>query len=110
MAAFWTVAAGWPVQYSGDDIVALRSPAGEGSYLELLAVGEPKKVKNRLHLDIAPAYSEDEQRAEAASRQDQRAEAARLIELGARVADIGQGDVPWIVMADPEGQEFCLLT
>jgi hypothetical protein len=99
MAAFWTVAAGWPVQYADQDVVALRSPTGEGSYLEMLAVGEPKKAKNRVHLDVAP-YPDD----------DQRAEAARLIELGAKLADIGQGDVNWIVMADPEGQEFCVLT
>jgi hypothetical protein len=99
MAAFWTVAAGWPIQHANDHLVALRSPAGEGSYLELLTVGEPKKAKNRVHLDVGP-YPQD----------DQRAEAARLTELGARMADIGQGDVPWIVMTDPEGQEFCVLT
>ena len=99
MGAFWTAAAGWPVQNSDDDFVALRSSAGEGSFLELLEVGEPKKAKNRVHLDIAPFPADD-----------QRAEASRLIELGAKMADIGQGDVSWIVLADPEGQEFCVLT
>jgi len=102
MAAFWTAAAGWPIQHSGDQFVALRSSAGEGSYLELLSFGEstgPKTVKNRVHLDIGP-YATD----------DQQAEVARLTELGARVADIGQGDVSWVVMTDPDGQEFCVLT
>ncbi len=100
MGAFWTVAAGWPVDHRDEYVVALRSPAGEGSFLELLIVGEPKTVKNRVHLDIA-GYPQD----------DQRAEAARLIELGAKYADIGQGDdATWIVLADPEGQEFCVLT
>ncbi|HEY3902438.1 MAG TPA: VOC family protein [Streptosporangiaceae bacterium] len=99
MAAFWTVAANWPIQQSNDQLVALRALANDGPCLEMLAVGEPKNVKNRVHLDVAP-YPDD----------DQRAEEARLTELGAKLADIGQGDVSWIVMADPEGQEFCVLT
>ena len=99
MAAFWTVAANWPIQHSNDHLVALRAPANDGPYVEMLAVGEPRKVKNRVHLDVAP-YPDD----------DQQAEVARLTELGAKLADVGQGDVSWIVMADPEGQEFCVLT
>jgi predicted enzyme related to lactoylglutathione lyase len=99
MAAFWTVAANWPIQHSNDHLVALRAPANDGPYVEMLAVGEPKNVKNRVHLDVAP-YPDD----------DQAAEVARLTELGAKLADVGQGDVSWIVMADPEGQEFCVLT
>jgi predicted enzyme related to lactoylglutathione lyase len=99
MAAFWTVAANWPIQHSYEGLVALRAPANDGFYLEMLEVGEPKKVKNRVHLDVAP-YRDD----------DQQAEAARLTQLGAKLADVGQGEVSWIVMADPEGQEFCVLT
>ena len=57
-----------------------------------------KTVKNRLHLDVRPADGSD-----------QKTELARLIELGARPVDIGQGDVAWHVLADPEGNEFCLL-
>jgi predicted enzyme related to lactoylglutathione lyase len=99
MAAFWTVAGNWPIQQPNDQLVALRATANDGPYLEMLPLGEPKTVKNRVHLDVAP-YSGD----------DQQAEAASLTELGAKLADVGQGDVSWIVMADPEGQEFCLLT
>ena len=56
---------------------------------------DDKVVKNRWHLDLAPV--------------EQSAEVARLESLGARPADIGQGDVPWVVMADVEGNEFCVL-
>jgi hypothetical protein len=58
-----------------------------------------KTVKNRVHLDVAPLMGDD-----------QDAEAHRLVSLGARRIDIGQGQVPWIVMADPENNEFCILT
>ena len=62
-------------------------------------VPEGKTVKNRLHLDLAPYTS-----------QDRAAEIARLLERGATLVDIGQGDVSWTVMADPEGNEFCVLS
>jgi hypothetical protein len=52
-------------------------------------------VKNRVHLDLRP--------------DDQRSEVERLIGLGAREKDIGQGEVTWVVMADPEDNEFCVL-
>ncbi|MBA3619989.1 MAG: VOC family protein, partial [Acidothermales bacterium] len=58
----------------------------------------PKIGKNRLYLDIAPP-----------DHGDQRAEVARLVSLGATRIDIGQGDVDWVVMADPDGNEFCVL-
>jgi hypothetical protein len=60
-------------------------------------VPEPKTVKNRVHLDVNP------------SGVDQAEELERLLALGARKVDVGQGDVPWVVLADPEGNEFCLL-
>ena len=64
--------------------------------LLFLRVPEEKKVKNRLHIDLRPA--------------DQAAEVARLEGLGARRADVGQGtDVRWVVLADPDGNEFCVL-
>ncbi|WP_098729914.1 VOC family protein [Brevibacterium epidermidis] len=58
---------------------------------------EEKVVKNRLPLDSRP--------------DDQDAEVARLLALGARRVDVGQtGDEPWVVLADPEGNEFCILS
>ena len=58
-------------------------------------VPEAKSVKNRFHLDLRPG--------------DQAAEVARLVALGARRVDVGQGDVSWVVLADPDGNEFCVL-
>lgn len=99
MAGFWTQAAGWQVSRSEPDLIALRSRAGDGPYLELLASADPKRVKNRLHLDVAPFVSAGVE-----------AEVARLRALGATPADVGQGDQDFVVLADPEGQEFCVLT
>jgi predicted enzyme related to lactoylglutathione lyase len=63
--------------------------------LDFVRLDESKKVKNRLHLDFRP--------------DDQDAEVARLEAHGAKRVDIGQGDQSWVVMADPEGNEFCVL-
>jgi hypothetical protein len=65
--------------------------------LVFVAVPEAKTVKNRLHLDLRPVGGSHQ------------GEVERLIGLGARPADIGQGEVPWVVLADPEGNEFCVL-
>jgi hypothetical protein len=73
-------------------------PDGSGQGLLFLRVPEGKAVKNRLHLDLRPADGTD-----------QAAELERLLDLGATPVDIGQGDVTWHVLADPEGNEFCLL-
>lgn len=99
MASFWTEAAGWQVTRSGPDLIGLRSGAGEGPYLELLSSKDPKRGKNRVHLDVAPFVSSGV-----------RAEAERLRAAGATPADVGQGDGDWAVLADPDGQEFCILT
>ena len=96
---FWAGAAGYPVAYAEDHITGLRAPAGVGPYLEFLRVPDAKTVKNRLHLDVAPYRGEDPA-----------AEVARLRQLGAVPADVGQGDVNWTVLADPEGNEFCVLS
>jgi hypothetical protein len=60
-------------------------------------VPEGKTVKNRLHLDLNPTDREQDE------------EVRRLIDLGARHADVGQGDASWVVLVDPEGNEFCVL-
>ena len=80
--------------------MGLRSPAGAGPYLEFLRVPGQKTVKNRVHPDVASYLGEDPV-----------AEVARLRGAGATLADVGQGDkVSWTVLADPEGNEFCVLS
>jgi hypothetical protein len=99
MAQFWGEAMDWTVNTVTDDYASLRSAQGVGPYLEFIRSSDVKTVKNRVHLDLR-AYPGD----------DQATEVARLLTLGATPADVGQGDVPWTVLADPEGNEFCLLT
>jgi predicted enzyme related to lactoylglutathione lyase len=100
LARFWVSASGWDITSTEDQIVGLRSPAGVGPYLEFLRVPDHKTVKNRVHPDVAP-YRGD----------DPAAEVARLRDAGAALADVGQGDrVSWTVLADPEGNEFCVLS
>ena len=99
-ADFWEAALGWRRTHDTDDEVVLEPPAGSpedgvAPDLLFLKVPESKTVKNRLHLDLRPA--------------DQAAEVARLEALGARRVDIGQGDVSWVAMADPDGNEFDVL-
>jgi hypothetical protein len=74
------------------------APGGTGQpAIVFTAVTEPKSGKNRLHLDLRP--------------EDRDAEVERLVNMGARHVDIGQTtEVAWIVLADPEGNEFCVLT
>ena len=101
LASFWEAALGWRRTHQDDVEVALEPPAGSAEDgvvpdLLFLRVSEAKVGKNRLHLDLRP--------------DDQEAEVARLKALGARPVDIGQGqDVSWVVLADPEGNEFCVL-
>jgi predicted enzyme related to lactoylglutathione lyase len=100
LAGFWEMASGWARVRSNDGLVTFRSPEGVGPYLELEKVAEAKTVKNRLHLDVAPYKGEDHS-----------AVVRQLQEAGAVPADIGQGsDVSWTVLADPDGNEFCVLT
>jgi predicted enzyme related to lactoylglutathione lyase len=101
LAGFWESALGWRRTHEQDDEVVLEPPAGsreDGVVPDLLFVRVPddKAGKNRLHLELRP--------------RDQNAEVARLELLGARRADVGQSpDVSWVVMADPDGNEFCVL-
>jgi hypothetical protein len=99
MARFWDEATDWTLHEVTDDQARLRSAEGVGPYLEFLRTPEVRTWWSRAHLDVAP-YSGD----------DQAAEVARLRALGAADADIGQGDVPWKVLSDPEGNEFCVLS
>jgi len=99
LARFWSAAAGWLPDGRDGDLWGLRSPSGSGPYLELLRNGGARHGKNRLHIDLAPRRGDDPLN-----------EVARLLQLGATPADVGQGDVPWTVLADPEGNEFCVLT
>jgi len=77
--------------------IKAEDPATE-SFAAADRVPGVKAVKNRIHLDVRPYPGGD-----------QRAEVERLREHGARTADVGQGEVPWVVLADPEGNEFCVL-
>lgn len=99
VSGFWELATGWVRASSIDSGVSLRSPAGVGPFLELLPSADAKTVKNRVHLDVAPYQGEDQVTAVAALR-----------EAGAVPVDVGQGDVSWTVLADPEGSEFCVLS
>jgi hypothetical protein len=98
MARFWGEAMDWTPREVTDDHALLRSAKGVGPYLEFLRTPHLKDRWNRVHLDLLP-YPVD----------DQAAEVARLETLGATLADVGQGDVPWKVLVDPEGNEFCVL-
>jgi catechol 2,3-dioxygenase-like lactoylglutathione lyase family enzyme len=101
VADFWEQALGWRRTYDTDDEVVLEPPEGSRENgvspdILFLRVPEAKTVKNRLHLDLRPV--------------DQAAEVARLEALGALRADVGQGDgQTWVVLADPDGNEFCVL-
>jgi hypothetical protein len=96
LGRWWAEALGW--QADGDDSFGVEiKPRGEVSSGPALVFvpGPAKAGKNRLHLDFHAS--------------DQQAEVDRLLALGARYADIGQGPVPWVVLCDPEGNEFCVL-
>jgi hypothetical protein len=99
MARFWGEAMDWALHEVTDDHARLRSAKGVGPYLEFLRTPDVRTWWSRVHLDVAPYPSDD-----------QEAEVARLRALGATFADVGQGDVPWKVLADPEGNDFCVLT
>jgi hypothetical protein len=91
---------GWPLVWDQDEETAIKDPRGAG---QLITWGgppiPPKVAKNRLHLDVAPLADSD-----------QAAEVERVLSLGAKHVDIGQRDVPWVVLADPDDNEFCVLT
>lgn len=101
LAGFWQEALGWRRTYADDDEVVLEPPAGSAQDgivpdLLFLRVPEEKVGKNRLHLDLRPL--------------DRDAEVARLEGLGARRVDVGKGEQTWVVLADPDGNELCVLS
>ncbi|GAA4604660.1 VOC family protein [Actinoallomurus liliacearum] len=103
LGRFWAEALGWAVDseepgFTGLTPVGFAYPDPSAVCIDLITRPEPKTVKNRVHVDLATTSAAH--RAELV---------ARLKELGATLADVGQGDVPWTVLADPEGNEFCVL-
>ena len=106
LAEFWAAVLGYEVIDEGEDFAEIGSwqPTVEAvraqvmpPTLMFIRVPESKTVKNRLHLDVSPV-----DRAQAD-------EVERILALGARHVDIGQGEQTWVVLADPEGNEFCVL-
>ncbi|MEU8586801.1 VOC family protein [Streptomyces sp. NPDC048664] len=98
MARFWGEALDWTLHEVSDTHAALRSAQGVGPYLEFLRTPGAKTAPDRVHLDLLPYPGDDEV-----------AEVARLRALGATDLDVGQGDVAWTCLTDPEGHEFCVL-
>jgi predicted enzyme related to lactoylglutathione lyase len=99
IAPFWAAATGRTAITYDDGDVGLPPTGGRGPHLELLQVDDPKVGKNRVHLDVAPRGADD-----------QATEVARLKALGATDADVGQGEQTWVVLADPHGNELCVLS
>ncbi|MEU8779816.1 VOC family protein [Streptomyces sp. NPDC048606] len=103
LGRFWGQALGWGIDSEAPGVTNLEPvgftyPDPTAVCVDIIARPEPKTVKNRVHLDLATT-----------SPAHQAELVARLRDLGATLADVGQGDVPWTVMADPEGNEFCVL-
>jgi catechol-2,3-dioxygenase len=98
IAEFWCAVLGWSVLEEDDEVVSIGSPEDSWPIIDVCRVPESKTVKNRLHFDL---------RADGVERA---AELQRLLDLGAKPANVGQRpDASWVVLADPEGNEFCLL-
>lgn len=95
LGRWWQQALGWVVVDEAPDVFEIRPASDQLSGLLFVRVPETKSVKNRLHLDLRP--------------DDRDSEVDRLIALGAARVEIGQGERSWVVLADPEGNEFCVL-
>ncbi|HEY5437348.1 MAG TPA: VOC family protein [Acidimicrobiales bacterium] len=96
LARWWLKALGWVLTIDSDDEIEIRSHPDFVPGIVFLQATSPKVAQNRLHLDFRP--------------DDQSVEVERLLKLGARRIDVGQGKASWVVMADPEGNEFCVLS
>ncbi|MDY7101462.1 MAG: VOC family protein [Actinomycetota bacterium] len=97
LARFWAEVLEWQIHPPDPEYgsIGVSRPDGDGPMLQFLPSSEPKRDKNRLHLDLNPC-------------DEQHDELERLLGLGARTIDIGQGPNRWVVLADPEDNEFCL--
>ena len=95
LGRWWRDALGWVVVNEDSEEFEIRPSAEQLPGLLFVPESEPKLNKNRLHLDFRPDSRD--------------AEVERLLALGAKHADVGQGEQSWVVLADPEGNEFCLL-
>jgi hypothetical protein len=99
VADFWCAVLGWHVVEEDSDVISIAPQDKGWPSIDVVAVPDGKIVKNRLHFDL---------RADGVSTAE---ELERLLALGARRTDVGQGpDVSWVVLGDPEGNEFCLLS
>ena len=97
LGRWWQEALGWAVVDEGPDVFEIRPAPEQLPGLLFVPVPEAKAIKNRLHLDFRP--------------DDRDAEVERFLALGATRAHIGQGEqASWVVLADPEGNEFCVLS
>jgi predicted enzyme related to lactoylglutathione lyase len=96
LGRWWAEALGFRIVHEEPDEVEIRRSVDQFPGLLFTTVPDAKVGKNRLHIDLRP--------------DDQESEVERLVDMGARPVDIGQGDVPWVVLADPEGNEFCVLS
>jgi predicted enzyme related to lactoylglutathione lyase len=97
VAEFWCAVLGWRIVEEDPEFISIAGD-GPGLKIDIAAVPERKQLKNRLHLDV---------RADGVSTEQ---ELQRLLDLGATHVDLGQpADATWTVLADPEGNEFCLL-
>ena len=95
---FWSEALGWPLVWDQDQETAIQSPRGGSKIAWGGPPLMPRTGRDRLRFDVAPPVDGDQQ-----------AEVDRLVSLGATRIDIGQGEVSWVVMADPDGNEFCVV-
>ncbi|MEV4642420.1 VOC family protein [Actinoplanes sp. NPDC049548] len=99
IAEFWAALLGWHIVTEDADIISIGPGGGARPMIDVVKVPERKSVKNRLHLDLRADGTTAEQ------------EVARALALGGRRVDVGQpADVTWTVLADPEGNEFCILS
>ena len=99
LAEFWCQVPGWKIVDADDSarVYEIADVAGAKPCIVFVPVPEPKTVKNRVHIDVNPVGCE------------QAEEVERVLALGARRVDVGQGEQPWVVLADLEGNEFCIL-